>query len=710
MLTSLPPDVLDHVAFHLATAHNLGPPAALVPLLSAHSHLYSLLSITRNAHLYARIFRAKFDYHAAQRRFSQHASYSLALARQLVRNCQSLQRIRRGHLCVDDLYRAFALCLENDGMNAAQLAWAGLPDLIERYVLNRLWHGRDRSHNWPPESRENAFALWLYWYSLTPDRLAAHSPAERNQLQSLIRPYAVYNFRYPPFLAPDIHWSFPLRLSPDVLRDHSVLTPHGFYPQYREPKYIKHSFIHYDHDLILAEPPIGLVAKLLYVALLEHQPQEYPSPDILPIDRAEADQIGARGPTLADYLAFGDLRAARPPTHARSSRHDSDWNRWRACYNPWSDNIPQVPAYAPGSLTGLWAGRFLDPDVDDYFRAVTAGSFGPDLEQPNITSASAPLYMRLREHHCVSPAAPMPAEEDVMNAFFARDFPHPELWTVSEQGRRLGVRRKGRGEEWVYETFVSGRAGAHDDETCALCAERRSREEARAAERRRTGADVDMREGCRCEGDSGCECGDCDADEDMEEDEEDDARIQRIRRAVQDALGRDTDLEEFLERVAREVDSEHSADFDSDAEADADTEADDASVYSCSAAPSDSDGSTAGDIEDSDMAGGADRNVERRCDGVVDVIVTGETPRTPALAWRDFRIYGRVRPWDGLVVLVRAPADPRERDTYVFRGYVVGGEAIVGAWRHVTDSVHSVPVEGAFVVGRLDEEAEAQRT
>ena len=78
-----------------------------------------------------------------------------------------------------------------------------------------------------------------------------------------------------------------------------------------------------------------------------------------------------------------------------------------------------------------------------------------------------------------------------------------------------------------------------------------------------------------------------------------------------------------------------------------------------------------------------------------------QTPRAAALAWRDFRIYGRVRPWDGLVVLVRAPADPRLRDTYVFRGYVVGGDVLVGAWRHVTESVHSVPVEGAFVVGRL---------
>ncbi|RDX45583.1 hypothetical protein OH76DRAFT_1486236 [Lentinus brumalis] len=695
-MLSLPPDVLDHLAFHLATSQPLGPPSALVPLLCAHSHLYNLLSITRNAHLYARIFRATFDYHAPERRFPDDASYSLALAAQLVRHCETLQRIRTGDLLVDDLYRTFALCLENDGRNAAQLQWAGLPDYIERYVCIRLWHGRNRIHNWPRESRENAFALWLYWYTLTPDRLAAHTPAQRNLLQTLVRPYAVYNFRYPPFLAPDIHWSFPLHASPDTLRDHSVLTPHGSYPQYREPRYLKHSFAHYDDHVSLAEPPIGLVAKLLYVALLEHQPQEYPSADLLPADRAEADELGARGPTLADYLAFSELRAARPPTAGPSTRHDSDWDRWRACYNPWSDKHPARPPYTPGSLSGLWGGRFLDPDVDDYFRAVAADTFTPALEQPALTGASAPLYMRLREHHCISPAAPLPAEEDVMNAFFARDFPDARLWAVSEREGRLSIGRRGRAEEWVYETYAEGRRGGHDEETCGMCAERRrvEEEERRAAARERQ-MDVES-EVCRCEGDSGCECGECGGDANFNDDP-----VRRTRQAVQDALGRGTDLEHFIEHVARE---EPVPDLDVDADGEGDTEADDASLYSYSAALSDSDGSTASDM--AAMFDIPETKPVRACDGILDIIVTGETPRTAALAWRAFHIYGRIRPWDGLVVLVRAPADPRERDTYVFRGYLVGGDALVGAWRHVTDSVHSVPVEGVFVVGRIGEAAQ----
>ena len=89
-----------------------------------------------------------------------------------------------------------------------------------------------------------------------------------------------------------------------------------------------------------------------------------------------------------------------------------------------------------------------------------------------------------------------------------------------------------------------------------------------------------------------------------------------------------------------------------------------------------------------------------------------QTPRKYALAWSDFHLYGRVRPWDGLIVLVRAPVrtgpEPPLRDTYVFRGYLLGGTTLVGAWRHITDSVHTIPLEGTFVVSRLDEPPEPE--
>ncbi|RPD55416.1 hypothetical protein L227DRAFT_303994 [Lentinus tigrinus ALCF2SS1-6] len=73
------------------------------------------------------------------------------------------------------------------------------------------------------------------------------------------------------------------------------------------------------------------------------------------------------------------------------------------------------------------------------------GFSAQDLEQPNITGASASFCMHLREHHCASPAVPLPSEDDVMNEFLARDLAHPKMWTVTEHGGRF-VRRTGK--EW----------------------------------------------------------------------------------------------------------------------------------------------------------------------------------------------------------------------------------------------------------------------
>ena len=62
-----------------------------------------------------------------------------------------------------------------------------------------------------------------------------------------------------------------------------------------------------------------------------------------------------------------------------------------------------------------------------------------------------------------------------------------------------------------------------------------------------------------------------------------------------------------------------------EAEGEGDADADDASVYSYSAAPSDSDGSTVGDDRDQEgLPGSMEGKAGRTCDGVLDVIITGE--------------------------------------------------------------------------------------
>ncbi|KAI6025679.1 hypothetical protein F5J12DRAFT_687118, partial [Pisolithus orientalis] len=70
-------------------------------------------------------------------------------------------------------------------------------------------------------------------------------------------------------------------------------------------------------------------------------------------------------------------------------------------------------------------------------------------------------------------------------------------------------------------------------------------------------------------------------------------------------------------------------------------------------------------------------------------------------AWGYYSYIGRVRRWDGLVVLLRMPADKPAFDSsgcYIFKGYV-HGQSLVGRWRDNVQ-MHRIGFEGAFVLCR----------
>lgn len=94
-------------------------------------------------------------------------------------------------------------------------------------------------------------------------------------------------------------------------------------------------------------------------------------------------------------------------------------------------------------------------------------------------------------------------------------------------------------------------------------------------------------------------------------------------------------------------------------------------------------------------------------------------------AWGKFTFLGRVRPWDGLVVLLRTPVRPSvslrdmerradarvrqasaedaHRGRWLFRGYVHDGHW-VGRWRETHSAPAAVGYEGAFVLARSADE------
>ncbi|EKC97825.1 hypothetical protein A1Q2_07828 [Trichosporon asahii var. asahii CBS 8904] len=71
-------------------------------------------------------------------------------------------------------------------------------------------------------------------------------------------------------------------------------------------------------------------------------------------------------------------------------------------------------------------------------------------------------------------------------------------------------------------------------------------------------------------------------------------------------------------------------------------------------------------------------------------------------AWGRFYISGYIRQWDGLAYLVKEYS-PYQRGKWVYRGYVLGGDTMVGRWRDTFTAEEYVGYEGTFVLKRRSE-------
>ncbi|TXT13379.1 hypothetical protein VHUM_00746 [Vanrija humicola] len=72
-------------------------------------------------------------------------------------------------------------------------------------------------------------------------------------------------------------------------------------------------------------------------------------------------------------------------------------------------------------------------------------------------------------------------------------------------------------------------------------------------------------------------------------------------------------------------------------------------------------------------------------------------------AWGRFIISGHVRVWDGLLYLVKEYA-PFQRGQWIYRGYVLSDDLLVGRWRDTLTPEHFYGYEGTFVLTRRSAE------
>ena len=155
-----------------------GRPLGLVPLLCACKHIYGRLSYSTNSTLCARVFKSMFDIYAARRRIGPAASKSSNMAAQLKLQCDTLRHIRRCDISsttlLDDFWVAFIMMSENDGRNRIQLERAGLPDLLEQWIREKLWDRNQHPNDWPLDDKVRSLGLWLMWFMTDEGMLNPH--------------------------------------------------------------------------------------------------------------------------------------------------------------------------------------------------------------------------------------------------------------------------------------------------------------------------------------------------------------------------------------------------------------------------------------------------------------------------------------------------------------------------------------------------------
>ncbi|KDQ08919.1 hypothetical protein BOTBODRAFT_539323 [Botryobasidium botryosum FD-172 SS1] len=405
-------DVLENIAFYLATNDFIGPPAHLVSLLGVCQLFYDVLAFRHNSSLYARIFRAKFDSAAPARRYGRDLVTSSCLATELCSRFEAMRRMRRvaktGKLwdveedaVHHDLWTSYLMATESDGKNRQQLMeYACLHDYVRLYIKEELAPLRYRP-GVPLEKPERSLALWLLWFTTTAVR---ETTQERVDIMSLLRPYVFANFKYDTFYAPWIYFDMPLYppagTPPPTHPSHvshghtpnspvtipvspqtNALSPENPFLADLVPRDRTHHVPAYGTHVPMCPPSIAQAAILLFLARIQRTPihgeEPIPLEDAMPGDAVTTHAIRLRLPHLEDSRAF-----------------DRDHYRATNCANPFSEPV-RTRCVEPGMFAGDWEGRFVFLDFDNFRRML-----GGDTSRVyNSYLGQQPLSWRIYEHH-----------------------------------------------------------------------------------------------------------------------------------------------------------------------------------------------------------------------------------------------------------------------------------------------------------------------
>ncbi|THH28764.1 hypothetical protein EUX98_g5427 [Antrodiella citrinella] len=390
----IPLEVLEHIAFFVATQDELGPPSGLIPLISANRKMASLLSPSANPHLYARIFAYKFDTGAARRRLTRADVSTTGLCAELQRRCILLKRIRakldstfpfsdkvgdatahdvckevgdaaaRG-VCKlhqeDDLlskvlWSAYLMMLENDGKNEKQLReYAGLDGWLKEFWFAPTGASRVMSalskDSWPAKSENMSLGMWLFWLMLKPEDYM-QDDAKFREATGILKLVALGAHHYP--LCYPIWTDFipTRRLHPPTAVQHYLST------------------------LYVVAPAPSAAAILSYLTLTNK----------LSASPESMNYMKPLAPTVATSAKTRD-----------SKEWDGDWARTLSIGDAQlAMGNTLTAAFKPGSLEGVWEGLFTYTEFTAY-AALLSGA--PPITLQHSLVAQHRQTWKLREYH-----------------------------------------------------------------------------------------------------------------------------------------------------------------------------------------------------------------------------------------------------------------------------------------------------------------------
>ncbi|KAG6919878.1 hypothetical protein DXG01_015586 [Tephrocybe rancida] len=738
-LTAFPLEIFNNIVLELTHLQPLGPPSIVIPLMQTCRTIYELLLSDNNPNLYGSVYRHKFDTAAVTRR-----AFCLTPSQctiQLQQAFAAMRIIRSGDVytgeveanewdmgLVDALRILFVMMLDDEGRNARQiLLWAHADVFVKKLIMHRLYEGSEDNDGWPLDDSVNAYGLWLMWLLTSEESLFNETPEERLRIQNLLVAFVYPPVRYTVAFAPPNHFLIPLTDRPEVD------TLHGPYPVYYDGSVL--NTVYFDARCIFACPPAAVAARLLFMARFEVNP--IPTAKHLYRTRAELEEFNwgwTTHPPMGTGLHTrsgarkmvdgwggrewemeedededeeksypqrppdnGSIPGVEPPAPipkwvgraphsmttgedvSKSRKWDMDWYRMRFCGHPGraAPRIPYANIFEPGTLDGLWQGSMMLPGIE-FLRELIDN---PRHDHANLVentrqSDSKRLFVRLRELHGVEGEVfPFAGDGDANMTATGMPF---GLGSADEHYGMMNGWFSGQSRPLILPQEDDKVLVQVDDEMATY----RSR---RGLGSQRLGNDAySSLELAAGEG-HGIQRPVLRDPEEVQY-EHDSATCSKC-----------IDRKKFRDLLDTVTSYKADEDFDNFEDEEGLLTAWDPEDNFLTRSYLGEDGRPLAPLP---MAHEWDRRGRGQCDGIRDIIVVGEPDPDHAAAFGDFFFYGRVRRWDGMLLLIRVPKQEPDLGIMVFYGNVVGGDTIVGKWRWGGTDAGQPDLEGTFSLGR----------